>query len=290
MQPEVSDLKDFLSRLHQTADAKNAQSRPNLQARIEAFLHQMQSNHQGFRAIALDRVSQGLVSCHDRVIGVMNDLEQLVRIQEARTSESPATALRLLAKGLLALEVVHRHAAAKCESMGRVNPALVDLIEVYLAFEIKLKDDLGLPVSTENMLFERCASLTDDDINNAKQAAIIEMTDEANITHYLSQWEPWQQFERSEQAQQLMWRNLPTTEHAFQRDDCCLISSSELKEMTAPVCVGDTLYDLDALLKHWIDKGTDPANNLKMTLDQLSKVDHLISNERSELALNPAIQ
>ncbi len=265
--PENQNLTTFLSRLHQTADAQNVHSRPHLQARISAFLRQMQHNPNGFRALAMERVSQGISSCDDRVILIMNNIELLTRIEDARSCADPAAALRKLAKSLVALEVVHRHAARKCASMGFVDP-----IEVYLAFEIKLKADLDLPVSTENMLFEGCAGLTTNNIAEAKQEALNILANEDNVTQYLNQWEPWQQFERGTSAHQLNWNALPTTTHPFVPSDTCIISSKELREMTHPVCIGEHLYDLNALLTHWVVQGTNPTTNLPLSLDQLEKV------------------
>ena len=265
---QKTDLQTFLSRLHQTADAKNQNSRPQLQARIVAFLHLLQNNPHAFRDTAMDQIHHGLTSCDDRVILVMNNIEMMTRIQTARTAADPAAALKQLAKSLLALEVVHRHAAVKCASMGFVDP-----IEVYLAFEIKLKDALALPVSTQHMLYERCAGLTDDDINNAQHEAMTTLDNEDNITTYLNQWEPWQQFQRGQQAGNLHWSNMETAQSTFQLNDRCVISFVELNEINNPVCIGKALYDLESFLTHWIEKGTNPMTNQQLGLAELRKVE-----------------
>ncbi|MEJ2682078.1 MAG: NEL-type E3 ubiquitin ligase domain-containing protein, partial [Gammaproteobacteria bacterium] len=87
-------LMTFLSRLHQTADAKNCNTKPNLQHRVQSFLIQMEKNQDDYRNQALERIAEGLESCDDRVILIMNDIEKLTRIREASCSENPEASLR----------------------------------------------------------------------------------------------------------------------------------------------------------------------------------------------------
>ncbi|MEJ2755592.1 MAG: NEL-type E3 ubiquitin ligase domain-containing protein, partial [Gammaproteobacteria bacterium] len=263
-------LMTFLSRLHQTADAKNCNTKPNLQHRVQSFLIQMEKNQDDYRNQALERIAEGLESCDDRVILIMNDIEKLTRIREASCSENPEASLRSLGQSLLALEVVHRHAAEKCK-----HAHFVDEIEVYLALEIKLADALNLPVSTKNMLFERCANLTEQEIAAARKEALATVNDPQKVKTYLESWEPWQTLQRTAQARQLSWSALPHSTASFDQSECCLISSRSLSELEDPVAVGQVLYSLESFLTWWVQQGTDPATKLKIDLSAIKAVPKL---------------
>ncbi|MEJ2743931.1 MAG: NEL-type E3 ubiquitin ligase domain-containing protein, partial [Gammaproteobacteria bacterium] len=151
----------------------------------------------------------------------------------------------------------------------------VDEIEVYLALEIKLADALNLPVSTKNMLFERCANLTEQEIAAARKEALATVNDPQTEKAYLEAWEPWQTLQRTAQARQLSWSALPHSTASFDQSDYCLISSRSLSELEDPVAVGQVLYSLESLLTWWVQQGTDPATKLKIDLSAIKAVPKL---------------
>jgi len=277
--PQHADVTTFLSRLHNTAEAANPNTRPNVQNRINDFLEQMQCNTNAYRSQALALISDSLHSCDDRVILTLNNIEILSRIRQATTSATPKTNLKALGTALLALEVVHRHAAQKC-----VNSSFVDPIEVYLAFEIELASDLNLPVSTENMLFAGCANLTTTDIANAKVEAQSTIETPVKVDNYLAQWTPWQQLERAEQLTDCSWQDLSVAEQRFLPTDTCVISGLSLDELTDPVCLSGNLYSFTALATWWGEHGNDPATTKPVLLTEIQQVakhdatNHLSSN------------
>ncbi|MEJ2755807.1 MAG: NEL-type E3 ubiquitin ligase domain-containing protein, partial [Gammaproteobacteria bacterium] len=261
---QEAQLMTFLSRLHQTAEAQNRTTKPSLQYRVQSFLSQMKDNRDDYRALALERISQGLESCDDGVILIMNDIEKLTRIRQASLSENPEAALRELGQSLLALDVVQRHAAAKC-----ARSLFVDPVEVYLALEIRLADELNLPVSTRHMLFERCANLTERDIEAAKQEALSVISNPQNTQNYLERWAPWKRYQRLQQIAHLSWDQLPTSHKSFELNEVCAISGARLDALQDPICVGQTLYSLKSFLTWWGEHGTDPVTRLSVGISSI---------------------
>ena len=260
-------LIDFLTRLQFTADANNDTANNNLRRRVAAFLQQMQHNQNDFRAIANECIDQLSTTCEDGIITIFSNIEQLMRVQNALSSTEPAERLRQLGKSFFALEIVHQHAKQKCTSMQ-----FGDQIEVYLAFELNLKSDLDLPINTEKMFYEQLAQITLDDIDYARTQALTALADPVQVSNFLSRWAPWQTFERRQLAQQFDWNSLSATQQPFNQDDCCIISAKTLDSMIKPVCIGNALYELDELLRYWIEKGMDPSSKKALDLAQLQRV------------------
>jgi len=274
---ESDNLTTFLARLHETAEANTYLGQASLKVRVEQLLNGMGTSSD-FRSSVLESIEQGLESCDDRIILIMNTIETLTRIQAAKKSTNPQ-ALYNLGRSLLALEVVHRHGAAKVQASKFVDP-----IEVYLALEIHLAKTLNLPVSTRHMLFEACANLTAQEIQATRIDALNTINDPAQVQEYLHQWQPWQQYERQ---QAMLAINPHQLKQAPERLDAtaCLISGDELHEIVSPVQVGTSLYSFDSLMNWWVDKGTNPA-----TQQQLAVSDIYSLNTQQQILPTPVFE
>ena len=67
----------------------------------------------------------------------------------------------------------------------------VDEIEVYLAYQVKLREKLKLPLDTLDMLYFASSMVTDDDLAQAE--AQVKADENAHFINYLStDWKPWQ--------------------------------------------------------------------------------------------------
>ena len=255
------ELLGFLSRLKATAECKNTRTRAGLARRVLHALRLMNEDTE-LRGQCLGIISAALVTCDDRIIQGMGQVEMGIRLFEANRAEATEGELRSLALSIMRLEVVHKKAAEKVASL-----VWVDEVEVYLAYETKLAEALGLPVSTSNMIFERFSQVTDEDIAAARAAAEA-ITDE-EFEAYLEAWSPWQKFSRRKVAAELTWEAVAydaedlsaERKAAFAESSCC-ICSEDFADLKEPVYLaGDSsnaVFEFDALMEWYVEKGTHP--------------------------------
>jgi hypothetical protein len=268
----------FLGRLRRTADFQNISSRPLLAQRIVGLTEQVAAS-ESLAALCHERIGQALESCSDRVIWAMNQLELTVRVHQAQQGRAPEQQLRSLGRSLLRLQVVHQHAAAKVASLRVVDP-----IEVYLAFETRLAQPLGLPLSTQGMLYERTARVSAADLGAASQAARLADADPQQVDAYLATWEPWQAHLRRQQAENCTWQQLPSLPPGVEiaGDETCVLTQETVAELRASgndvAAVRDANgrwepYSFAALLKWWTQQGTHPVQLTPMSLAEFCRLD-----------------
>ena len=264
---ELRGLLDFLARLQDTVDYRNARSRPLLAHRVLHLLQRMQGSSE-VAALCHERIGQALESCEDRVIWAMNQLELALRTHAAQSAAAPEAALRSLGTALVRLEVVHRHAADKCTALRLVDP-----IEVYLAYETALAGPLQLPLTTQGMLYAGLSNVTQADIEGARQAATRAGKDVQRVEAYLRAWAPWQAHLRRGATADVgrVWHQLaPSPVPApVADDDRCTFTLETLAELRAgggrPVAVAGPggawqVYDLASLLTWYQERGTHPMD------------------------------
>jgi hypothetical protein len=228
-------------------------------------------------ALCHERIGQALESCGDRVIWAMNQLELTLRVHQAQQGGAPEQELRNLGRSLLRLQVVHQHAAAKVETLRVVDP-----IEVYLAYETRLAQPLELPLSTQEMLYERCSNITAADLDAASQAATQADTDPRQVEAYLSTWAPWQGLLRRQRAAACDWQRLQplprgATIHGGQ---VCILTQETVAELQASGSQVAALqnargqwepYDFNSLMEWWVQQGTHPVQRTPMRLEDIHR-------------------
>jgi hypothetical protein len=267
----------FLNRLRDTADYQNVSSRPLLAQRIVGLIDQLAASER-LAALCHERIGQALESCGDRVIWAMNQLELAVHVHQAQQGSTPEQALRTLGQSLLRLQVVHQHAAAKVASLRVVDP-----IEVYLAYETRLAQPLGLPLSTRGMLYERCANVDKADLDAASRAAKQADADPRQVEAYLSAWEPWQGLMRRQQAEACTWQNLPPLDQGVElnADQVCILTQETVEDLQASGSQVAALrdangqwkpYEFKSLLRWWAQQGTHPVQRTPMRLEDVRRM------------------
>mgnify|MGYP001361523828 CR=1 FL=1 len=97
------------------------------------------------------------------------------------------------------------------------------------------------------------------------------LSNKVAVKQYEDSWDPLQQFYREKELKALKWKTLATEQHNYNPDDCCILSSEELKDIKEPVLLKGTLYDLKALGTFWIDKGYDPTTTVRFSLKDLTR-------------------
>ncbi len=249
---QATDLVRYLGRLTNTADYQNQATRPVLAQRVMA-VPALLTGSDGIRDEAMDHIHHALTSCDDRIILALDDLEtlQLLDSAEKKAFAGNAGELRELGLQMMRLDEVKRIARDHMKSLS-----WVDEIEVELAFQIGVRQQLALPGSTQHMIFRGCANVSDQDIANAVNQVNTHCSDD-NLQAYLAQWDPWQKYLR----QQDVPAYDQLTQKTVDRIEDCVISAEITPKMVA---LGDNHLDYDALVKAVVENGKNPLTNSPM--------------------------
>ena len=133
-------------------------------------------------------VSSGATdSCQDRVSHTLNAMK-LLRIEqdiERGRYDDRITELLPLARGMFRIETLDKIANQKILALN-----LVDEVEVCLAYQVKLRTLLQLPIDTPDMRFFDVSYVTADDLKDAENA--VKILENSEFAAYLSIWRPWQ--------------------------------------------------------------------------------------------------
>ena len=250
---QADDLVCYLGRLTGTADYKNQTSRPVLAQRVMAVMSLLAGNDR-VRETALRHIHDALSSCDDRIILALDDLETLQLLTSAETlafeNRDPGE-LKALGLQMMRLDAVKRFARDHMKTLS-----WVDAIEVELAFQIGVRQQLDLPGSTQHMIFRGCANVSDQDIANAVQHVNTHCS-EAQLEVYLAQWAPWQKFQRLLAAPSFDQLASATVASI----DDCFYCGEKTNKM---VMLSDIHLDYDALVKAYLENGKNPFTNTPM--------------------------
>ena len=252
MHGQATDLVRYLGRLTSTADYQNQATRPVLAQRVMAITALLTGSDR-IRDEAMDHIHHALTSCDDRIILTLDDLDtmQLLDSAERKAFAGNADELRELGLQMMRLDEVKRIARDHMKTLK-----WVDEIEVELAFQIGVRQQLALPGSTQHMIFRRCAKVSDQDIGNAVNQVNTHCSDD-NLQAYLAQWDPWQKYLRRQ--------GVPTFDQLPQktvdRIEDCAISAEKTPKMVA---LGDDHLDYDALVRAVVEYGKNPLTNSPM--------------------------
>ena len=250
---QADDLVCYLGRLTGTADYQNQISRPVLAQRVMAVMSLLAGNDR-VRETALRHIHDALSSCDDRIILALDDLEILQLLTSAETlafENRDPRELKALGLQMMRLDAVKRFARDHMKTLS-----WVDAIEVELAFQIGVRQQLDLPGSTQHMIFRGCAHVSDQDIANAVQH-VNTYCSETQLEVYLARWAPWQKFQRLLAAPS--FDQLASTTVAS-IDDCFFCR----KKTNKMVMLSDIHLDYDALVKAYLENGKNPFTNTPM--------------------------
>ena len=250
---QADDLVCYLGRLTGTADYQNQTSRPVLAQRVMAVMSLLAGNDR-VRETALRHIHDALSSCDDRIILALDDLETLQLLTSAEIlafENRDPRELKALGLQMMRLDAVKRFARDHMKTLS-----WVDAIEVELAFQIGVRQQLDLPGSTQHMIFRGCANVSDQDIANAVQHVNTHCF-ETQLEVYLAQWAPWQKFQRLLAAPSFDQLASITVASI----DDCFYCGEKTNKM---VMLSDIHLDYDALVKAYLENGKNPFTNTLM--------------------------
>ncbi|GBG28338.1 Tubulin beta chain [Hondaea fermentalgiana] len=247
----VYGVLKFLGMLLSSSEFKNEDYRDDLKARVKEILETIIADPISRDEIVI-RMLDATDACADKPIWALGQMQLVVAISHARGDRAK---LRELGRSIMRLNIVHEHVESYINSLNRA----VDDVCVYLRFEIALREPLGLPVSSKEMLYANHVQVSDADIDKAKKAALA--IPEEKFEAWLAAWPEWQRQGRLEKI--VPYLELPR--FASEVDPQAITSATNLlgDVITDPIYVlPDTsnVWSYNDFCAHWVRTGLDFSN------------------------------
>lgn len=265
-------LTNFLSRLHNTAEARNPTTLPHLQQRVLRLLKLMRDGQPEYRALVIATMAAHSTNCDDAIMQGMDALDEAIEIQLAHSSDNPQVALYTLGRKFFALHRLKDHVTAKIATLQ-----WVDEIEVLLFYKTHLTArGIELPTATHHMIFVTCAQTTTEDIQIAETAIKADLNDPAKVDAFITHWDPYRLFvekqNRRNTATTIQYGHLPRASvdqiQMLGQSPICSISQEPLASFRYRVLLNGHLFELDELTQWWIENGTHPITRENLSPDQ----------------------
>jgi hypothetical protein len=182
-EPGADDFSRFLDRLSHTINSDDSQFGHTTSTWLTHL-----STHTELRKASFLISNEAATQCEDRVSLTLNEMKKarLASDVESGLYDNRLPDLIALARGMFRLDHLEKIARAKVSALRQQ-----DEIGVYLAYQVKLRTALELPIETANMRFFDDSRLTKEDLDSATKS--VQAAEEKEFLSYLStHWKPWQ--------------------------------------------------------------------------------------------------
>ncbi|EIQ92836.1 NEL-type E3 ubiquitin ligase domain-containing protein [Yersinia pestis] len=181
------DFNVFLCRLATTQNVKNI---PEFKQQIAAWLLQLAGSFT-LREQTFLIAQEASATCEDRITLTHNDMQKAVMLHEVEKGKYDEKLPELMARGreMFRLEQLENIAREKVKTLKTLNVHSVDDIEVYLAYQVKLRGSLELSSVNKEMRFFGVSDVTTDDLLSAETR--VKTAENQDFSRWLSQWSPW---------------------------------------------------------------------------------------------------
>ncbi|EBO4349318.1 E3 ubiquitin--protein ligase [Salmonella enterica] len=171
----------FLDRLSET---ENFKKDAGFKAQISSWLALL-AEDDVLRAKTFAMATEATSSCEDRVTLALHQMKnvQLVHNAEKGVYDNNLPGLVSTGREMFRMEMLERIAREKARTL-----AFVDEIEVYLAYQNKLKKPLGLTSVTAKMRFFGVSGVTASDLRSAERQ--VKAAEKREFSEWLLQWGP----------------------------------------------------------------------------------------------------
>ncbi|EMW3388422.1 type III secretion system effector E3 ubiquitin transferase SspH2 [Salmonella enterica] len=171
----------FLDRLGET---ENCIKDAGFKAQISSWLVQL-AEDEALRAKTFAMATEATASCQDRVTLALHQMKNVQLVHDAEKGEYDNNLAALVATGreMFRLGKLEQIAREKVRTL-----ALVDEIEVWLAYQNKLKKSLGLTSVTAEMRFFRISGVTVSDLQAAELQ--VKAAEKSEFREWILQWGP----------------------------------------------------------------------------------------------------
>ncbi len=182
-EPYAQDFAAFLDRFKHTLDADS----PQFQHTTAEWLSHL-ADHPSLRSDTFVTSLYATTTCNDRVTLALNGMKaaRVTADIERGDYDHRLPELMTLAKGMFRLDQLEGIAREKVKSLP-----FVDEIEVHLAYQVKLREPLALPVDTAEMQYFAVSGVSPQDLRDAQTRVLA--AERRGFPDFLaSQWQPWQ--------------------------------------------------------------------------------------------------
>ncbi|EAA8278439.1 E3 ubiquitin--protein ligase [Salmonella enterica] len=171
----------FLDRLRET---ENFEKDAGFKAQISSWLALL-AEDDVLRAKTFAMATEATSSCQDRVTLALHQMKnvQLVHNAEKGVYDNNLPGLVSTGREMFRMEMLERIAREKARTL-----AFVDEIEVYLAYQNKLKKPLGLTSVTAKMRFFGVSGVTASDLRSAERQ--VKAAEKREFSEWILQWGP----------------------------------------------------------------------------------------------------
>ncbi|WP_118998067.1 type III secretion system effector SspH3 [Salmonella enterica] len=171
----------FLDRLSET---ENFMKDAGFKAQISSWLVQL-AEDEALRAKTFAMATEATASCQDRVTLALHQMKNVQLVHDAEKGQYDNNLAALVATGreMFRLEKLEHIAREKAGTL-----ALADDVEVYLAYQNKLKKALGLTSVTAEMRFFGVSGVTVSDLQAAELQ--VKAAEKSELREWILQWGP----------------------------------------------------------------------------------------------------
>ncbi|EGI6063725.1 type III secretion system effector E3 ubiquitin transferase SspH2 [Salmonella enterica subsp. enterica serovar Alachua] len=171
----------FLDRLSET---ENFIKDAGFKAQITSWLAQL-AEDEALRAKTFAMATEATASCQDRVTLALHQMKNVQLVHDAEKGQYDNNLVVLVATGreMFRLEKLEQIAREKAGTL-----ALADDVEVYLAYQNKLKKALGLTSVTAEMRFFGVSGVTVSDLQAAELQ--VKAAEKSEFREWILQWGP----------------------------------------------------------------------------------------------------
>ncbi|EFT8083906.1 E3 ubiquitin--protein ligase [Salmonella enterica] len=171
----------FLDRLRET---ENFEKDAGFKAQISSWLALL-AEDDVLRAKTFAMATEATSSCEDRVTLALHQMKnvQLVHNAEKGVYDNNLPGLVSTGREMFRMEMLERIAREKARTL-----ALVDEIEVYLAYQNKLRESLELTSVTAEMRFFGASGVTASDLRSAERQ--VKAAENSEFSEWILQWGP----------------------------------------------------------------------------------------------------
>ncbi|EHI4681407.1 E3 ubiquitin--protein ligase [Salmonella enterica] len=171
----------FLDRLSET---ENFMKDAGFKAQISSWLVQL-AEDEALRAKTFAMATEATASCQDRVTLALHQMKNVQLVHDAEKGQYDNNLAALVATGreMFRLEKLEQIVREKAGTL-----ALADDVEVYLAYQNKLKKALGLTSVTAEMRFFGVSGVTVSDLQAAELQ--VKAAEKSELREWILQWGP----------------------------------------------------------------------------------------------------
>lgn len=183
--PHSAILQTWLNRLFSTADFRIVGNKKAIAQTVVSILKEANDNEE-YRHVFLRILEEASETCGDRVALSLLHLDLAYQIRKVDLTDMEALT-NLLIRGVWVIDLLEKQARQKVATLRGV-----DEIETYLAYPIKLKEMLKIPITLQDMRYFECSALTDEDIYKAYIQILRQINCREACLTFLSKQDEWQ--------------------------------------------------------------------------------------------------